>query len=69
MPTMLGLFALNRFYTRVHMTVLEIVLVILIVFAIAALPHWRSTSWGYGPSGAIGTVAVILLVLLLLGRI
>jgi hypothetical protein len=35
-----------------------------------ALPSWRhSSSWGYGPSGALGTVAVIVVVLLVLGRI
>jgi hypothetical protein len=34
------------------------------------LPTWpHSRSWGYGPSGGLGLIVVILLILLLLGRI
>jgi hypothetical protein len=47
-----------------------ILLVILILFLVGALPRWRhSTNWGYGPSGGIGVVVLILVVLLLAGRI
>ncbi len=43
-----------------------IVAVILMLFG--ALPRWgHSRSWGYGPSGGLGLVVVILLILLLLG--
>jgi hypothetical protein len=48
-------------------TILLIVLILLVVGAIPSWPHSRS--WGYGPSGALGTVALVVLVLLLLGRI
>ena len=37
---------------------------------IGAIPSWpHSRSWGYGPSGGIGLVLVVLVVLLLMGRI
>jgi hypothetical protein len=41
-------------------------LILLLLGAIPAWPHSRS--WGYGPSGGLGLVVVILLVLLLMGR-
>ena len=45
-----------------------ILLVILVILLVGALPAWPySTGWGYYPSGAVGTVLVILLVLVLLG--
>jgi hypothetical protein len=47
-----------------------ILLVLLILMLLGALPTWpHSKNWGYYPSGGLGLVAVILLVLLLLGRI
>lgn len=47
-----------------------ILLVILILLLIGALPTWpHSREWGYFPSGGLGLVVVILLVLLLLGYI
>jgi hypothetical protein len=49
---------------------LIILLVILALLAIGGLPTWpHSREWGYYPSGGLGLVVVILLVLLLLGRI
>ncbi len=47
------------------------ILVVLLVLAlIGGLPTWGySRSWGYGPSGVLGVILVILLVLWLLGRI
>ncbi len=48
----------------------NIVIIILILMLIGALPRWpHSATWGYFPSGGIGIVVVILLVLLLTGRI
>ena len=45
-----------------------IVVVILMLFG--ALPRWgHSRSWGYGPSGGLGLVLMILVILLLVGRI
>ena len=48
-------------------TILLIVLILLLVGAVPAWPHSRS--WGYGPSGALGLVVVVLVVLALTGRI
>ena len=47
-----------------------ILLIVLILMLIGAIPSWpHSRSWGYGPSGGIGLVLIVLVVLLLLGRI
>lgn len=48
-------------------TVLLIVLVLLLIGVIPSWPHSRS--WGYGPSGGLGLVVVVLVVLLLMGRL
>jgi hypothetical protein len=47
-----------------------ILLVILVLLLVGALPTWPySTGWGYYPSGGLGLVFVVLLVLVLLGRV
>jgi hypothetical protein len=47
-----------------------ILLVILILALVGIIPIWpHSRSWGYAPSGGVGLVVVILLILVLLGRI
>lgn len=47
-----------------------ILLVILILMLLGALPKWgHSRDWGYVPSGGLGLVVLILVVLLLAGRI
>jgi hypothetical protein len=47
-----------------------LLLVILILILLGVIPVWpHSRSWGYRPSGGIGLVVVILLVLILLGLI
>lgn len=47
-----------------------ILLVLLILAVIGALPSWpHSASWGPLPSGLIGIVVLILLILLLTGRL
>lgn len=49
---------------------LIILLVILLILSIGSYPAWPySRGWGYYPSGGLGLVLLILLVLLLLGRI
>jgi hypothetical protein len=48
-------------------TILLIVLVLILVGVIPTWPHSRG--WGYGPSGIVGVVLAVLLVLFLLGRI
>jgi hypothetical protein len=47
--------------------VITILLIVLILMLIGALPTWpHSSKWGYGPSGGLGTILVILLILYLL---
>ncbi len=47
-----------------------ILLIVLILMLIGAFPNWgHSRSWGYGPSGGIGLVLVVVVVLLLMGRL
>lgn len=52
------------------MTLSTLLIIVLVLALIGALPNWSySRSWGYAPSGLVGTVLVILLVLALLGRV
>jgi hypothetical protein len=47
-----------------------ILLVILVLLLLGALPSWPySRSWGYYPSGGLGLIVVLVLVLLLTGRL
>jgi hypothetical protein len=47
-----------------------IVLIILLLMLVGVLPAWpHSRSWGYGPSGGLGLVLVILFILLLTGSL
>ena len=56
---------INKEFTMT--TILLIILILLLVGGLPVFPH--SKSWGYGPSGIIGAVLVVLLILLLLGKI
>lgn len=52
------------------MSLAAIILIILLVMAFGSFPRWNhSRNWGYGPSGGLGLIVVILIVLLLMGRI
>lgn len=47
-----------------------LLLILLIIVLLAVLPRWPySSGWGYTPSGLVGLIVVILLILLLMGRI
>ena len=47
-----------------------ILLIILILMLVGVLPTWpHAQSWGYGPSGIVGVILVIVLVLFLMGRL
>ena len=47
-----------------------ILIVVLILMLLGAMPTWgHSRNWGYGPSGGLGLVVIVLLVLLVTGRI
>jgi hypothetical protein len=52
------------------MSVGTLLLIVLIVLLVGALPAWPySSSWGYYPSGGLGLVVLVLLILVLMGRI
>ena len=47
-----------------------IILIILALLLLGSVPSWpHSRSWGYWPSGTLGTILLIVLILVLLGRI
>ena len=47
-----------------------ILLIIVILMLVGSLPTWPySTGWGYYPSGGLGLILLVLLILALLGRI
>ena len=47
-----------------------ILLIIVILLLVGALPSWPySSGWGYYPSGGLGLVVIVLLVLVLMGRV
>ena len=47
-----------------------ILIVILILALVGALPRWsHSRQWGYAPTGGLGFVLLIVVILLVLGRI
>jgi hypothetical protein len=55
--------------TREHV-VSTMLLIILVLLLIGALPTWPySSKWGYYPSGGLGLVLIILLILVLMGRV
>ena len=52
------------------MTTGTILLIVVVLLLLGALPTWpHSKSWGYAPSGGLGLVLVILLILVLLGKL
>jgi hypothetical protein len=49
---------------------LTILIVVLVLMLLGALPSWsHSRSWGYYPSGGLGLVLLVLVVLVLSGRL
>lgn len=52
------------------MSIGTILLIVLVLLLVGALPSWPySSGWGYYPSGGLGLVLVVLLVLVLMGRV
>lgn len=52
------------------MPITTILLIILLLMLVGALPSWpHSRSWGYYPSGGLGLVLVVLIILMLMGRV
>ena len=48
-------------------TILLVVLILLLIGVFPAWPHSRK--WGYGPTGGLGLILIILIILALMGRI
>ena len=47
-----------------------ILIVILVMALLGVLPRWsHSKSWGYGPTGGVGVLLLVVIVLLLIGRL
>ncbi len=47
-----------------------ILIIVLVLMLLGALPRWgHSREWGYAPSGGLGLIVLVLVVLLLVGRI
>ena len=52
------------------MTLTTILIIILIIVLIGGLPTWpHAANWGWGPSGLVGVLLIILLILVLTGRL
>jgi hypothetical protein len=52
------------------MSIGTILLIVLVLVLFGVIPTWpHSRSWGYAPSGVVGLVVLLLVVLLLMGRI
>jgi Protein of unknown function (DUF3309) len=50
--------------------VITILLVIVLLMLLGAIPTWpHSRGWGYAPSGTLGLILIVLLVLVLAGRV
>jgi hypothetical protein len=57
-------------HTKRNIMLGTVLLIVLILMLFGALPTWpHSRTWGYYPSGGLGLLLVVLIVLLLLGRI
>lgn len=52
------------------MSITTLLLIVLVLMLVGALPVWQHASgWGYGPSGILGAVLLVIVVLLLMGRL
>ena len=52
------------------MSIGTIILILLVLMLIGVVPAWpHSKAWGYGPTGGIGLIVAVLLILLLMGRL
>jgi hypothetical protein len=52
------------------MTVSTILMVVLVLALLGALPAWGySSNWGYGPSGGVGLLLIVLVLLMFTGHI
>jgi hypothetical protein len=65
-----GLYATRSATERKGAVMGTILLIVLVLLLVGALPTWSHTSnWGYLPSGGLGLVLLVLLVLVFTGRL
>jgi hypothetical protein len=68
MPTLEVVYGCRNFKENI-VSIGAITLILLILVLVGTLPTWSySNNWGYGPTGGVGLLVIILLVLLLTGR-
>lgn len=49
------------------MTISTIIVILLVIILVGVIPTWpHSKNWGYGPTGGLGLVLVVMLILLLM---
>lgn len=52
------------------MSLPTILIILLVLMAVGAFPNWgHSRSWGYFPSGILGTVLIVVIVLAVMGQL
>jgi hypothetical protein len=52
------------------MSIGTILLIVLVLALLGVFPAWgHSSTWGYGPSGAVGLLLLVVVILLILGKI
>jgi hypothetical protein len=60
----------SRIHDKEHNMLGTILIVILILALLGVLPRWsHSRDWGYAPSGGVGLILLVVVILLILGRI
>jgi hypothetical protein len=66
----LGLHGAKSHFKELSMSLGTILLIVLILVLLGVIPTWpHSRGWGYAPSGIVGLLVVVLIVLLLMGRL
>lgn len=57
-------------WDHAFVTVTTIVIIMLVLVLLGVLPTWRhSANWGYTPSGALGTVLIVMIIMIVVGRL
>jgi hypothetical protein len=67
---LVGVSTRKQSLTEQIMSLGTILLIVLILILVGALPTWpHARSWGYGPSGIVGVILIVVVVLFLMGRL
>jgi hypothetical protein len=65
-----ALFSVTSLQKEIDMSLGTILLIVLVILLLGSLPAWPySSGWGYYPSGGLGLVLIILLILVVTGRL